>query len=405
MLSVGDRPSEQQQRTTEADGPHDAASVSRLVIFLAFIRLGATAFGGPAMIPRIEQTVTERGWLPRQTVRTGIALAQFLPGATVMQVAGFVGYRLRGISGAAVAFLGFAIPAFIIMLGLAAGYRSLHHSPIGAAVFTGMQAVVAAIIAHATVTFGRRAVGSVGEGAIAAATAAAFLAGLSPALTVVLAAALGALVLPKARPSTRIDERLNRRAFLFPLLLLGSGIVAALLLRSVDAGLFTLAAVMAKVGLFAFGGAYGSLPLMFHEVVDLRHWMDPASFLDGFAFSQVTPGPILTMATFIGWNVAGLLGAVIATVAIFFPSFVVLTAAVPVLDRLRGHRLTQPAMRGAAASLVGLLVVMTYRFGILVPWSVPTAAFAVGAFGLLLAKINPLWVILGIGAIAPLVLA
>jgi chromate transporter len=144
---------------------------------------------------------------------------------------------------------------------------------------------------------------------------------------------------------------------------------------------------------------------MFHEVVDLRHWMDPASFLDGFALSQITPGPILTMATFIGWNVAGLFGSVIATVAIFFPSFVVLTAAVPVLDRLGGHRLTEPAMRGAAASLVGLLAVMTYRFGALVPWSVPTVAFAGGAFGLLLARTNPLWVILGIGAVAPLFLA
>ncbi len=356
------------------------------------------------MIPRIEQVVTERGWLPRQTVRTGIALAQFLPGATVMQVAAFVGFRLRGISGAAVAFVGFAIPASIIMLGLAACYRGLHHSLIGAAVFAGMQAVVAAIIAHATLTFGRRAIGAVGEGAIAVATAAAFLAGLSPALTVVVAAVLGALVLPKTRPLAPIDQRFNRRAFLFPLVLLGSGLIAAWLLCMADEDLFRLATVMAKVGLFAFGGAYGSLPLMFHEVVDLRQWMDPASFLDGFALSQVTPGPILTMATFIGWNVAGLWGAVIATVAIFFPSFVVLTAAVPVLDRLRGHRLTEPAMRGAAASLVGLLAVMTYRFGILVPWSVPTVAFAVGAFGLLQARINPLWVILGIGAVAPLIL-
>jgi chromate transporter len=244
----------------------------------------------------------------------------------------------------------------------------------------------------------------VGEGAIAAATAGAFLAGLSPALTVVVAVALGALVLPKIGPSAPIDERLNYRSFRFPLVLLGAGLAAASLLFVADAGLFTLMAAMAKVGLFAFGGAYGSLPLMLHEVVDLRHWMDPASFLDGFALSQVTPGPILTMATFIGWNVAGLSGAVIATVAIFFPSFVVLTAAVPVLDRLRGHRLTEPAMRGAAASLVGLLAVMTYRFGILVPWSVPTVAFAVGAFGLLLARINPLWVILGIGAVAPLIL-
>ena len=404
MHSVADRPAVQPQQGLGANVSLPPAPISRLVIFLVFVRLGATAFGGPAMIPRIEQTVTERGWLPRQAVRTGIALAQFLPGATVMQVAAFVGYRLRGISGAAVAFVGFVIPASIVMLGLAACYPTLHHSMIGAAVFTGMQAVVAAIIAHAALTFGRRAIGSVGEGAIAAATAAAFLVGLSPALTVVVAAALGALVLPKTRPSTPIDERLNCRAFLFPLVLLGLGLAAASLLFAVDTGLFTLMAAMAKVGLFAFGGAYGSLPLMFHEVVELRHWMDPASFLDGFALSQVTPGPILTMATFIGWNVGGLPGAVIATVAIFFPSFVVLTAAVPVLDRLRGHRLTEPAMRGAAASLVGLLAVMTFRFGSLVPWSVPTVAFAVGAFGLLLARINPLWVILGIGAVAPLIL-
>jgi len=133
---------------------------------------------------------------------------------------------------------------------------------------------------------------------------------------------------------------------------------------------------------------------MFHEVVNAMGWMDGKTFMDGIALGQVTPGPIIITATFVGYLVGGLPGALVATIAIFTPSFVVLVAVTPFFDRLKGSRYFSGATRGILASFVGLLFYMTIRFGVAVPWDAVKALFGIAALVALARKVNILHVVL-----------
>ncbi len=161
-----------------------------------------------------------------------------------------------------------------------------------------------------------------------------------------------------------------------------------------DRKLYQLAALMLRIDLFAFGGGFASLPLMFHEVVNAMGWMDGKTFMDGIALGQVTPGPIIITATFVGYLVRGFPGALVATAAIFTPSFVVLVAVTPFFDRLKNARHFSGATRGILASFVGLLCYMTIRFAVAVPWEMTKILFGIAVVVALARKINILYVVL-----------
>jgi chromate transporter len=174
------------------------------------------------------------------------------------------------------------------------------------------------------------------------------------------------------------------------------------LLFLVSRKLCALGCVMLKVDLLAFGGGFAAVPLMLHEVVDLRHWMNGSTFMDGIALGQATPGPIVITATFAGYQIAGLAGACVATLCIFTPSFLLVLGTVPYLDRLRQSALLQKMLRGILASFAGLLFAVAMRFGWAVEWSLPTAFTGVGALVALRLKLDILWVVLAGAAMAAL---
>jgi chromate transporter len=151
---------------------------------------------------------------------------------------------------------------------------------------------------------------------------------------------------------------------------------------------------MVKVDLFAFGGGFASVPVMLHQVVDVRNWMDSKTFMDGIALGQVTPGPIVITATFVGYQIAGLLGAVVGTLAIFSPSFLMVLITVPYFDRLQHALLFRRALRGILASFVGLLLAVAVQFGIAASWTGRSVLMALAAFVALWFKIDILWVVL-----------
>ena len=161
-----------------------------------------------------------------------------------------------------------------------------------------------------------------------------------------------------------------------------------------DRKLYQLAVLMLRIDLFAFGGGFGSLPLMFHEVVNAMGWLDGKTFMDGIALGQVTPGPIVITATFVGYLVRGFPGAFVATAAIFTPSFVVLVAVTPFFDRLKNTKHFSGATRGILASFVGLLCYMTIRFAVAVPWETSRILFGIAVVIALARKINILYVVL-----------
>jgi chromate transporter len=366
-------------------------------IFFSFLRLGLTAFGGPAMVAYIkDMSVNRLKWLNEEMFGDGVALCQSIPGATAMQTAAYVGLRAGGVRGALASFTGFALPAFVLMLILSLLYGRYHSVPWVVSIFNGLQVVVVAIVANATHLFGRVTFKSHREIILAVIASVLFGAGISP-FFVILGAALAGMVffrskgLAPAVARKRKNKAYNFVHLLAVLLVPFSGLFALYL---VDAKLFNLAALMMKIDIFAFGGGFASLPLMLHEIVTVKGWLDSKTFMDGIALGQITPGPIVITSTFVGYMSYGLSGAVVATIAIFMPSFLLVVAVTPVFDRLKNSAYFSAAMQGVLASFVGLLFFVAVRFAMAIPWDVGKAVLACAVFAALFRKIDILFVVL-----------
>lgn len=387
----------------------DGRCVTLRKIALLFFILGMTAFGGPAMIRHIRRRVVdERGWLDEVTFDGAVALCQMVPGATAMQLAACVGYRLRGAWGAASAFAAFAAPAFVIMTLCGAYYGRASATSVVAAALAGLRVAVVAIMAEATVTMGRLQVKGWRGALVAAAAAALFGLRVNPAAVVALAAAAGWLLLRPARlkePGAPPPTAAALRRALLPAAALLLVAVGAFALPALTAArLPTLAALGVRADLFAFGGGFASVPILYHEIVETRGWLDTATFMNGIALGQVTPGPIVITATFVGYLVAGLAGAVVATVGIFLPSFLIVTAVVPVYDSLRASGHFRRAVGGVLYSFVGMLLAVTARFALAVPWDFWRVAIGAGAFVALFFGAPLPWVVVGAVVISAFVL-
>lgn len=330
--------------TSETPSDAETARPSLSQIFLAFLRLGLTAFGGAAM-----------------------------------------------------AYLGFGLPAFLLMVALAAVYGVTHSSPISLSVFQGLQVIVVAIIARAAFTFGRTTVKAWQDAVIGLAAAAFIAYGGNPMLAIVIGAAAGLLLYKSKATIGEAGEALDTpplRSTTRPvLLMILTALIGIVTLLLVNRRLFDLSALMLRIDMFAFGGGFASVPLMLHEVVGVRQWMSTQVFMDGIAMGQMTPGPIVVTATFIGYQVAGIAGAVCTTIGIFLPSFVILSLAVPHFDRMKANPWFQRAMRGILPSFVGLLIAVTLKFGLAVPRTPVSALVACGAFTALMLRVEVPWVV------------
>jgi chromate transporter len=373
-------------------------------LFLAFLRLGATAFGGPAMVVYIKDLAVRRhSWLNEETLDEGIALCQSIPGATAMQTAAYVGLKTRGVPGALAAFLGFGLPSFLLMTALAALYLRYSRLDAALALFSVLQVIVTALIANATMLLGRGVVRKPIHAGFSLFSALLFAVGASPFLVILLGAGLGALFLRGKASGIRghgPHAPFDARPVLFIVLFILAGLCAAYL---VSPRLFDLGLVMLKVDCFAFGGGFAALPLMFHEVVVAKGWLTTHTFMDGIALGQITPGPIMITATFAGYLVEGMRGAVVATAAVFAPSFLFLVIFAPLFDRFRASPFFAGAARGAFATFLGLLLYTTIHFGLLVPWDYVRAAIAVLAFIALLRRVDTFYIVVA-GAVLSLFL-
>jgi chromate transporter len=366
-------------------------------LFLSFLRLGITSFGGPAMIAHIRDLSVKRNrWLMEETFKDGVVICQSMPGATAMQMAAYVGLRAGGLRGAITSFVGFGLPAFLLMLVLAAGYAGSSELPPVVSLFQGLQVVVVAIVANATFLFGRDIVKRPGDLFIAPVSAALFWFGVSPFVVIVGAAIAGIAFFKDSALSPSSGQNGDKTGQVPKPILIFIGLVCVGVagLYFADRKLYHLATVMLRIDLFAFGGGFASLPLMFHEIVNVKGWLDGKTFMDGIALGQITPGPIVITATFVGYLVRGFAGSLVATLAIFTPSFVILVAATPFFDRLKDARYFSGATRGILASFVGLLFYMTIRFAVAVPWEPSKVLFGIAVVIALARKVNILYIVL-----------
>jgi len=377
---------------------------SLIHLFTSFLRLGATAFGGPAMIAYIRKmAVDQRHWLDEKTARDGIALCQTIPGATAMQMCAYVGLRAKGVAGAAASFIGFGLPAFLFMTILSALYVQTYKLPIVVSAFNGLQAIIVAVVANATVSFGKASLKTWKNLINVIIAAGMFGLGISPILVILVAALLG-LLLYSSQPSANPTSSSTRFHLKKPLLFIFACIALGLaLLFFINQRLFDLAVLMFKVDLLAFGGGFSSVPLMFYEIVEVRSWLDGPTLLNGIALGQVTPGPIVITATFIGYLLHGFLGGLIATVTVFLTSFMIVIGIVPYFDRMRNSPYFNRVLTGILCSFVGLLLTVTIRFASNIPWDLSRLLITSGAFIALFKKVDILWVVLigtGISLIA-----
>lgn len=386
---------------------HTAHPVPSLpVLFGSFLRMGVTAFGGPAMIPYVRKmAVGQKQWLDGESFQDGVALCQTIPGATVMQMAAYIGLKARGVRGAMVSYTGMILPAFLLMLALSFAYSRTHELPAVVSVFSGLQAVIVAVVANATLSFGRTSLKSWKRVVIALIAAALFWLKANPVLIIILAALLGMLLDGRQPAPHNVSHSTKMPHTIVPLLFfLLVTTVGFALLFFFRKDLFHLAVLMAKIDCIAFGGGFASVPLMFHEIVEVRSWIDGPTFLNGIVLGQFTPGPIVITATFVGFLVHGFPGALIATVAIFLPSFLILIGIAPWFDRMCSSAWFTRAIGGILCSFVGLLFTVGIRFALNVHWDWSHVALAAAAFAALFFKLDILWVVLAGTAISAFML-
>jgi chromate transporter len=373
-------------------------------LFAFFARLGATAFGGPAVLARMrEVTVVPRGWLASETFDEGFVLSQTVPGATAMQCAAYIGLRSCGLRGAAAATVGFCLPAFVLMLVASVLYGRVAGWDAGEAVLQGLRAVVIAIVASSALDLGRRQLGQRRELAIAAMAAALMLAKCSPILVIAIAAMAGVALLRGSGQGANTSRQGSLQAghiakHVGLVLVCAAALLAALFASAPMLG--RLAVVMMKVSVFAFGGGYAALPLMLHACVTGHGWLSAGQFMDGVALAQVSPGPLSIVAAFVGYKVGSLFGAMVATISVFFPCWVITIAVAPWFERLQRFHLFRAATRGAAVSLAGLLLAVAFQFGQTVSWSVLHALLAAAALIALQLRVTILWIVLAAGIAA-----
>ena len=357
------------------------------------------------MVAYIGELAMRRRWVTREEFSEGIALCQSIPGATAMQSAAFVGLRAAGARGALAAYAGFGLPAVMLMVAASAAYGHLAGLSRVEAGLYGFRAMIVALVASAGVDAARRNVRSVVDGVVAVACAAALYLRLNPVVVIAATAALEALLHrsapSQASPSHGPDAVAMLRV---------TGVVAAVALAAVIALMFlapqlgVLGLVCMKVDALAFGGGFASVPLMLHELVQVRSWLDTRTFMDGIALGQITPGPIVVTATFVGYRVAGLTGALVATIGVFLPSFLIVLVMAPWFARLRSRAWFAHVLHGALLSFVGLLAFVVFQLASAVQWHPGPVVIALLAFAALRAGAGVLWVVLGSGVAAAMLL-
>lgn len=370
-------------------------------VAVSFLRLGTIAFGGPAAhIAMMEQEfVQRRQWLTREQFLDMLAATNLIPGPTSTEMAIYIGYKCVGWRGLVVGGSCFILPAAVIVLVLAWVYVRFGTLPQAEGVLYGVKPIVIAVVLQALWNLGRTATKTKFLAIIGIAVAAANFFGANELLLLFIAGLVACVG----------QFGVNRLAVGTNGLALFSGIAPALNGASAVTsgaaafGLWPMFLVFLKVGSVLFGSGYVLLAFLRADLVDRWHWLTESQLLDAVAVGQVTPGPVFTTATFIGYVLGGTKGAVLATIGIFLPGFIFVPISGLLVSRMRRSPAISAFLDGIVVASLGLMAVVTWQLlrAALVDWM--TVLLAVLSAGLLFRfKINSAWLVLG-GAIVGLI--
>lgn len=354
---------------------------------LVFLKVGLIGFGGgPGMLAIIRQEVVEkRKWIGDEDLSTAVAMGQMLPGPFVTNYAEYIGYRLAGLKGMVCTAIALLLPGFVLMCVLGFLYFRYGTLPIITRIFTGIQPVVVGILGWATWSIGRSNIRNKRSVLIGISAAIAlFLKG--DILLVILGCGVLGMVLSGVG-RTRISKLMTIAPF--PLLFILGSFVSSL----EKAGELSL--IFFKMGTVIFGGGFAAIPFLQHEVVQLRGWLTMPEFIDAVALGQMTPGPVAIMATFIGFKVLGIPGALIATIGTFLPSALMLLGLIHLYNRIKQNPWAQAFLTGVMPAVCGLLFVSTIFIAkTTVTGLLPALITVITLIFLLRFQVEPIWLIL-----------
>ena len=360
---------------------------------LLFLRLGAIGFGGPAAHIALmqDEVVRRRQWLTQQEFLDLLGATNLIPGPNSTELAIHIGHRRAGWAGLAVAGVAFILPAAFIVTAFAWMYTEYGSTPQASAVLYGVKPAIVAVVVQALVALGVSAVRNPQLASLGAAC--------------VLAAALGAdelLVLFGAGILYCAASGFlpGASALLTPVFLLKTAAAAV----AQPFGLVPLFLFFVKVGSVLFGSGYVLLAFLRADLVENWRWLTEAQLLDAIAVGQVTPGPLFTTATFVGYLLGGTAGAVVATIGIFLPAFFFVAVSGPLIPRLRKSRHAGAFLDGVNVASLALMSVVTWQVGQSAIVDAPTLLILVAsAVALLRYRLNSVWLVAG-GAMLGLLL-
>jgi chromate transporter len=368
-----------------------------------FLKLGIIGFGGPAAHIALmeDEVVGRRGWLTREQFLDYVGATNLIPGPNSTELAIEIGRSRAGLPGLVVAGACFIAPAALIVGAIAWVYIRFGQLAMSVAVLAGVKPVVIAVVLQALYRLTRAAVKNVWLAALAVAAITAAALGVHE-LIVLLGAGLvccGAVLArttPPASAGALLVPALHERRS-------GGRWLAALGIASTGAAaisIWQIFAIFLKIGSVLFGSGYVLLAFLRADFVQRLGWLTERQLLDAVAVGQVTPGPVFTTATFVGYVLAGFPGAVVATLGIFLPAFIFVAISGPFIPRLRQSRALGAALDGVNAASLALMALVTWQLGRAAIVDVPTALLALGAFGLLVwRRVNVAWLILGGGLV------
>jgi chromate transporter len=370
---------------------------SRLVELAGlFLRLGATAFGGPAAHVAMmhDEVVVRRRWMSEPDFLDGVGATNLIPGPNSTEMAMHVGFARARWRGLIVAGLSFILPAMLIVLALAWAYVRFGRTPTGEGLLYGIGPVVIAIVLKALVDLGRTATKrSPVLVAVGLAAFVLYLLGLNE-LVVLFG---GGLLVFALRGAARLRPEVSHGVA--PVL--GSVFLPlAAIAERTSVELWRLFLLFLKFGALVFGSGYVLFAFIRGDLVERLGWLTEQQLVDALAIGQLTPGPVFTTATFIGYLLDGLPGALLATLGIFLPGFVFVAGLQPLVRMMRRRVWTGDVLDGVNAAAIGLMTGVTWQLARTAIIDVPTALLGVGAAVILFAtRINSGWLILGGAAI------
>lgn len=425
-------------------------------LFLSFLKIGLTGFGGGlAVLTNIRHLVVqERRWLTEHDFIEALALGQSLPGTSAGNAVTYIGFRLRGWRGASISLTGFILPSMLMMIALAIFYDRFRALPNTEQLFHGLNAAVVALIAVTAWRMGRHTSSKPWQRILILLSFAAVIFLRATVIEVILVSGLIGIGIESfaERPHPRLErirgfatrrqrrirtrlgiqrpskphrffggylteaiaeERLRRmseervtqpadgkseatvkrdhslrRAFLLPAIPFFAKLGLAL----------SISFIFLRIGAVTFGGGFVMIPEIENEVVNSHHWLTHQEFADATALGQITPGPVLIMATFVGYRVAGSIGALLCTICVFLPSFLMTIAAGSSFQRFRANRQMRAFLRGVAPAVTGLLGAAAWSIARSGIHTVIGAAMAVVLVAIIVRyRPNAFWVLMGAG--------